>query len=1162
MRKSAILLAGLVAAVLLPWTSDWAQEITTGTITGKVTDPTGKGIAGAVVIATSSSGTRTADTDAGGSYIIPFLRPGGYTVRVEAPGGFTTVIKNDVALGLSQRLQLDFTLEPGKTETVTVTGEAPLVDTKSSGASTNIRYDEFANSVPIGRSFTDTYAIAPGVVSGLGTGKGNYSIGGASGLENSYLIDGVNVTNTGYGGIGAYNIVYGSLGTGVTSEFLDEVQIKTAGFEAEYGRALGGIINTIVKSGTNDFKGSVAWYSTPGGARSGYTLADLQSGTSNLVHEEVQDFAFSAGGPIRKDKLFYFVAFNPVITTQRSQASSILNPGFGAAQAGTNPRFSDPVVGFNVTDPQAFPSSVQELERTRTADNYAVKFSWRPGPNHMVDLTFFGDPATGDRGFQRDTAPLFTDFATGGGQSEITYGSNNGTLKWNGVISPKFFVEAQIGRHVGEFREDSDKDEIRYRDLRNNLEFRRGATSYSLDGTSTSTAPFVAPFAPVVDFRGGVGFISNQDDKSTQYLVKLTNIAGNHEFKWGVEYDDISYLDTSTYTGSSFNVQLPVSDDAGVAVDAQDCTSVPGTCSPGSDGVQDVVFVPTRGGAQVDVRNGTGDPTVAFDSANRFRVTRARMGPALPPTSAREYNAFIQDTWTIQPRVTLKLGLRATQETVGGSGRFSLPFATRVVDVGGVPTRIYQAGESSYAPNRYSFTGNLAPRLGVVWDVRGDGKSKAYLNYGRYFERVPNDLAVRAFSNEVGVSLQEFNDQALTKARVSAGALGPLGCVDGSGTAVTCDPLGPTFTQGVEPTTVVGGARLPYEDELSGGYAFELTPTSSLEARLVYRTQGRALEDTQVNAVEQIQNFYYGVSYGYPYDPFGGVNGVDQGGGVGRSTKFPATVFGPYVLANPGTSKVPQGGLFPFPKPERTYEALEVIYNRRFTHNWSLYANYRLSKLEGNYEGLFRNDNDQSDPNITSLYDFPSSPLLQSQFASGPLPSDARHVLHVFPSYVFPFKLRVGANVTWQTGVPRTSMLAHPIYQNAGEIPGKDPVYGYWADPGTGPIIRTTSSLSSALTDPDLLSNIFLYSYTPVRRGNLGRTPSVASLDLHADYPMDFGKSQLRIMFDVFNVMDSQKPMLYEDTVELTAGVTDPDFLRATQFQVPRSFRLAARWEF
>jgi len=249
-----------------------------------------------------------------------------------------------------------------------------------------------------------------------------------------------------------------------------------------------------------------------------------------------------------------------------------------------------------------------------------------------------------------------------------------------------------------------------------------------------------------------------------------------------------------------------------------------------------------------------------------------------------------------------------------------------------------------------------------------------------------------------------------------------------------------------------------------------------------------------------------------------------------------------------------------------------VIYTRRLTDNWSLFANYRLAKLEGNYEGLFRNDNGQSDPNITSLYDFPSSPLLASQFAHGPLPSDVRNVLHVYPSYQFPSGLRLGANLTYQTGVPRTSMLAHPIYQNAGEIPGKDPVYAYWKDPTPDPttaqctlpdcVLAKTSDLSSALTDPDAQSGIFLFTYTPVRLGNLGRTPSVASLDLHADYPVDTGKSQLRIMFDIFNVTGSQKPTVFDNNVELTAGVTDPDFLKKIQFQNPRAFRLAARWEF
>src|SRR6266571_3672049 len=229
--------------VLLSATPAVAQELTTGTIAGKVTDPAGSPIAGAVVIVVSESGTRTATTDANGNYILPFLRPATFTVRVEAAGGFTTAIRNDVAVGLSQRVILNFTLEPGKKETVTVTGAAPLIDVTSTATGTNLRYDEFAASIPLGRSFTDTYSVAPGVVSGIGTGRGNYAIGGASGLENSYLIDGVNITNTGFGGIGSYNIVYGSLGTGVTSEFLDQVQIKTGGFEAEYGQALGGIIN-------------------------------------------------------------------------------------------------------------------------------------------------------------------------------------------------------------------------------------------------------------------------------------------------------------------------------------------------------------------------------------------------------------------------------------------------------------------------------------------------------------------------------------------------------------------------------------------------------------------------------------------------------------------------------------------------------------------------------------------------------------------------------------------------------------------------------------------------------------------------------------------------------------------------------------------------------
>src|SRR5262245_9598881 len=190
-----------------------AQELTSGTLAGKVLDPTGQPVPGVTVLATCEMGTRTAETDETGQFLIPFLRPSNYTVRIEASGGYNSLVQNDVVVSLNQRTQLSFTLQTGLTETVVVTAQAPLVDPESTSTGTNIKYDQFSRSVPLGRAFTDTYLVAPGVVSGLGTGAGNAAIGGASGLENLYLIDGVNITNTGYGGIGAYNLVYGSLGT-------------------------------------------------------------------------------------------------------------------------------------------------------------------------------------------------------------------------------------------------------------------------------------------------------------------------------------------------------------------------------------------------------------------------------------------------------------------------------------------------------------------------------------------------------------------------------------------------------------------------------------------------------------------------------------------------------------------------------------------------------------------------------------------------------------------------------------------------------------------------------------------------------------------------------------------------------------------------------------
>ena len=136
--------------------------------------------------------------------------------------------------------------------------------------------------VPVGRRLTDALYMAPGVSSGGEVGRPIRRSSGGSGLENSYVVDGVNITNAGYGALGSYSIVFGSLGNGVTFDFIKEIQVKTGGYEAEYGQATGGVVNVVTKSGTNEVAGSAFTYFRPESLESDYTDLNLDNGTQTL----------------------------------------------------------------------------------------------------------------------------------------------------------------------------------------------------------------------------------------------------------------------------------------------------------------------------------------------------------------------------------------------------------------------------------------------------------------------------------------------------------------------------------------------------------------------------------------------------------------------------------------------------------------------------------------------------------------------------------------------------------------------------------------------------------------------------------------------------------------------------------------------------------------
>ncbi len=984
MRKAFLIVA---LAMILAIPVALAQQPTTGTLQGIVGEQDGKPLPGATVVVKGPLGERAAQTDAKGQFEFRFLPAGTYSVRAEMPG-YSTVEVGGVDINAAGRTRLPITLLPGQTAEITVSSAAPLLDVKRTTVSTTFKSKNL-ETLPIGRNFTDAVAFAPGVVSGLGTGAGNYSIGGSSGLENSYIIDGVNITDSGYGGVGTYSLVYGSLGTGITTDFLDEVAVKTGAFDAEYGQALGGVITGVVKSGTNAFSGAVRAYYTFYNAG---TYVNLPTGATNQDYtaSDQWDAGISLGGPIVKDKLFWFVAFNPVRTTNRFVTQGVINPILSF-----EPNLSD------IYPEQTFPgSNGTGVDTSRDNMNYAAKVNWQITPSHRIEFTGFGDPSDGDgrtgirysqfemTGRQADpetgalTVPV-SKLAEGygnGGKSTLDYGADQYSLKYSGLFGSDWFVEAQVNYRDNSFTETPVVNDYSYADTRIQREWSFGRP----EGLPYSVTPQT----------GGPGYIGPQTDKSWDYAAKVSKVFGNHELKAGVQYFDLEYNQVAVYSGPTAAFPFP-----------------------GADGGPDVV-VQSANGALVSIVGGWRELGMPADQPcpkclfsigyPQYRVTRARFNPAQDPTTGNELAFFLQDTWTINDNWVVKAGLRTSDQHLEGSGGFTLNFTQVGTGFTDEPT--------TYKPNSYDFPIAYSPRVGVTFDPGADGKSKISFNYARYYQRIPSDLAVRQFSNEVGVSRFTFADPYLT-ARAST----------------------TVFTQGLEPGVVANNTKLPYIDEFVLGWQQLIRPDLSIEVRGIYRDQGRVLEDTQATPVEAIENYYNWVD----------ANGNGEIDFNITEVPFPdygIGTFGAYVLSNPGVN-AGKG----FPEAQREYKAIEIALVKQLSNNWQFAANYRWSQLEGNYEGLFRNDNGQSDPNITSLFDFPYSRIMRGQFAAGPLNSDRPHVMNMFGTYFFDFGLELGGAMQWQSGVPRTPLLAHPNYQNAGELPGQDPQY-FRYERGAGPV--------------------------------------------------------------------------------------------------------------
>lgn len=1041
-----VLLAAL--ALLLPSLA-LAQE-TTGGIAGTVVDPSNKPVSFATVAVRSGAGERQVMTDEQGRFLLAFLAPGTYTVVVSADT-FGTLTDDGIAVGLGQRVSRRYVLQPVMEEALTVEApeEAPpaiISNLATTTTGSNIPA-EIAENIPMGRNISNVVFLTPNVKSGGGTGGANPSIGGSSGFENQYVFDGANVTNAGYGALGAFSNVYGSQGTGINYNFVKETQVLTNGFAAEFGQATGGIVNIVTKSGSNEWAGTVYANYTPTGLQGTFKAPhNLATPVTDTLSIERIDYGFDVGGPLIKDKLFFWLGANPGQTTRTERG--------------------DPSYALYADGP-----------RSRTSENlnWAAKLSILPSPDHRIDLSAFGDPTTFKFGANRggslnsDTEQRFTEYESG---------YENYILNYHGTITPKLLAEATIGRAENTFTETI------------------GPLGGAWAGTDLTPAQAGTGGSRPL---GGIGFTEPESVSiNDQFNFKFTSLIGDHEIKYGAGHDSITYDFTTDYTGPGIMSRGPdgylgTGDRNGDGVDdaADDIPTTTGViyqrrleCALlGDPNVRETVYVDDPLAlAALGCPDNDGD-TVP-DPANvpvTYRVVRGQVTNNTRETSSDYTFAFIQDTWSTTPNVHVSFGVRWEKQKISGRDL------------------------------SYQFPHTWSPRLGVSWDHTHQGKAKLYGFWGRFYEKVPLDMAVRALSQETSIIRGVYYDAAMSQ-------IIPQGVPDN------------TFlryrTTGFGTTEIIGGTKNSYTDGLTAGYERDLGRGWSLKAEWQFRKIGDVLED------------------------FAEIPGSDIALGYAP--------FGHYVIGNippdvpVDTSNNPNGvsGAY-YPAAKRDYQSLTVV-GKHQSETWFMEAQYTLSNLHGNYEGLFRNDNGQSDPNLTSLWDFPDEPMFYNTFKSGTLNTNRTHRVQAFGYYKWANGWRVGSRFVGQSGTPRLKLASHPVYENGGEISlaprgdlGDTP-FEYNIDFDVAKSWNLPTSFESKVEVSATITNLFDRRYATNYNWNVD---DGVELDVCTVDPLDPTCATMQMQYDRL-------------VASVQNGVPDVDYGEPTSFSAPREVRFGVKWTF
>ncbi|HSO23136.1 MAG TPA: TonB-dependent receptor [Chondromyces sp.] len=490
--KSVTILAA--AAVLLLGVSSAVAQETTGGLRGSVKDDVGTPIAGAVVEASGPLGTLATTTDQSGEFRFPRLAAGTYKVVAKYVGYLDAAV--EVRVDLGQTPSIEFAMQQSFKEEITVYSDTIGIDFTESQVATSINKYEI-DFLPRGRNFTDVVSFAPGTVND--PQAGGISIDGASGLENRYIIDGIDTTDP----------QIGSDAVPMRAEMFQEVQVKSAGYAAEFGGSTGGVINAVTRSGGNDFHGAV-FVDYENNDWNGSERPTLYSGTGEYElygkdDETRWDPGFYLSGPILRDRLWFFASYQPGLRTTDRTVDWPNDPSDTYTQD-----FQVDYVVANVT--------------ANIASNFLLKLGANLSP-YETDGLLPGRSGRSNLPDQENYAPLGVE-----GERE-TY-----SLIADWIATDSFVV----GARAGFFHTNTEDTGIPTFDLIHNY-------------STSSVGDFLRATWPVMDpqWQQNPGFLSdnlqtgvNQKDiyERTAYGVDATwffQAAGEHSLKFGYQNEEI-----------------------------------------------------------------------------------------------------------------------------------------------------------------------------------------------------------------------------------------------------------------------------------------------------------------------------------------------------------------------------------------------------------------------------------------------------------------------------------------------------------------------------------------------------------------------------------------------------------------------------------------------